>query len=86
MRYTSYIFTMKLNTMDYVQLHCIFIFAAKASGYQMAKILLNSFTQSNDWKWRISEYIKVVFIPDYKVTLAEILLKLLMWGTNLSSR
>ncbi len=58
-----------------------FIFAAKrfsSSGYQMAKILLNlSHSPSNDWKWRISAVSTLkqwVFIPDYKVTLAEIIL------------
>ncbi len=55
-----------------------FIFAAKASsGYQMAKNIIkfiHSISQMVESDELVREYIKVVFIPDYKVTLAEIIL------------
>ena len=55
-----------------------FIFAAKASsGYQMAKNIIkfiHSISQMIESDELVREYIKVVFIPDYKVTLAEIIL------------
>ena len=55
-----------------------FIFAAKASsGYQMAKNIIkfiHSISQMIESDELAREYIKVVFIPDYKVTLAEIIL------------
>ena len=52
-----------------------FIFAAKASsGYQMAKNIIkfiHSISQMIECDELVREYIKVVFLPDYKVTLAE---------------
>ena len=55
-----------------------FIFAAKASsGYQMAKNIIkfiHSISQMVESDELVREYIKVVFIPDYKVTLAELIL------------
>lgn len=55
-----------------------FIFAAKASsGYQMAKNIIkfiHSISQMIESDEVVRDYIKVVFIPDYKVTLAEIIL------------
>ena len=52
-----------------------FIFAAKASsGYQMAKNIIkfiHSISQMIESDELVREYIKVVFLPDYKVTLAE---------------
>ena len=52
-----------------------FIFAAKASsGYQMAKNIIkfiHSISQMIEADELVREYIKVVFLPDYKVTLAE---------------
>ena len=55
-----------------------FIFAAKASsGYDMAKNIIkfiHSISQLIESDELVREYIKVVFIPDYKVSLAEIIL------------
>lgn len=55
-----------------------FIFAAKASsGYEMAKNIIkfiHSISQLIECDELVREYIKVVFIPDYKVSLAEIIL------------
>lgn len=55
-----------------------FIFAAKASsGYEMAKNIIkfiHSIFQLIECDELVREYIKVVFIPDYKVSLAEIIL------------
>lgn len=55
-----------------------FIFAAKASsGYDMAKNIIkfiHSISQLIECDELVREYIKVVFIPDYKVSLAEIIL------------
>lgn len=52
-----------------------FIFAAKASsGYQMAKNIIkfiHSISQMIESDELVRDYLKVVFIPDYKVTLAE---------------
>ena len=52
-----------------------FIFAAKASsGYQMAKNIIkfiHSISQLIESDELVRDYIKVVFLPDYKVTLAE---------------
>ena len=52
-----------------------FIFAAKASsGYQMAKNIIkfiHSISQMIECDELVRKYIKVVFLPDYKVTLAE---------------
>ncbi|AME09420.1 MULTISPECIES: glycogen/starch/alpha-glucan phosphorylase [Gemella] len=52
-----------------------FIFAAKASsGYQMAKNIIkfiHSISQMIESDELVREYIKVVFLPDYKVILAE---------------
>jgi len=52
-----------------------FIFAAKASsGYQMAKNIIkfiHSISQMIECDELVREYIKVVFLPDYKVTLSE---------------
>ena len=59
--------------MDYVQLHVhSFLLRKASSGYQMAKNIIkfiHSISQMIESDELVREYIKVVFIPDYKVTL-----------------
>ena len=68
---------MRLNTADYVRHHAhLSLLRRLLQDIKWRKTLLNLFLDSQmvESDELVREYIKVVFIPDYKVTLAEIIL------------